>query len=194
MHAQSQLREGGMASAMVFVDDAVLGHLPGVCAKSGVDTPDHLIMTVPVGGNEGLGIAWLLVLAGPIGWLCLVVLQLTRRAETFTVRLPYCDAAYGTLRRARRTRRSVGIAMVITCLVAIPGTFGARAGTAALGALFVGLLTVYITETMHIRRASVGVTLDGSRRWATLSHVSEIFAASAREAQRNRFGALDPTS
>jgi hypothetical protein len=40
-----------------------------VCAKTGVDTWDHLVMTVPVGGSEGLGIAWLLVLAGPIGWL-----------------------------------------------------------------------------------------------------------------------------
>ena len=86
-----------MASAMVFVDDAVLGHLPPVCAKTGEATTDHLILTVPVGGSEGLGIAWLLLLAGPLGWLGLVVLQLTRRSETLTVRLPFCDAAYVAL-------------------------------------------------------------------------------------------------
>lgn len=185
-----------MASAMVFVDDAVLGRLPAVCAKSGVDTPDHLIMTVPGGGNEGLGIAWLLVLAGPIGWLGLIALQLTRRAETLTVRVPYCDATYDTLRRARRTRRNVGIVMVLAfllaLLVAIPATFGARAA-AALGATCVGMLIMYITETVRIRRASVGVALDGSRRWVTLSRVSEFFAASAWETQRTRPGVLDPT-
>ena len=187
-----------MASVMVFVDDAVLGHLAPVCAKSGVDTPDHLIMTVPVGGNEGLGLAWLLVLAGPLGWLGLIALQLTRRAETLTVRLPYCDAAYDALRRVRRTRRNVGIVMVaaflLALLVAIPGTFSARAGAAALGAISVGLLTMYITETVHIRRSSVGVALDGSRRWVTLSRVDELFAAPAREAQRTRSGALGPTT
>ncbi len=58
-----------MARAMVFVDDAVLGRLPGVCAKTEVSTADHLVQTVPVDGGQGLGIAWLLVLAGPIGWL-----------------------------------------------------------------------------------------------------------------------------
>jgi hypothetical protein len=196
MRAQSQSKEGGMASAMVFVDDAVLGHFPPVCAKSGVGTPDHLIMTVPVGGNEGLGLAWLLVLAGPLGWLGLIALQLTRRAETLAVRLPYCDASYDALRRARRTRRNVGVVMVIAfllaLLVAIPGTFSARAGAAALAAIFVGLLATYITESVHIRRASVGVALDGSRRWVTLSRVSELFAASARDAQQARSGTLDP--
>ena len=98
-----------MASATVFVDDAVLGQLPPVCAKSGVATSDRLIMTVPVGGSEGFGIAWLLVLAGPIGWLGLFIYSIVRRVETLTVKLPYCDAAYDELKRARRSRRNAGL-------------------------------------------------------------------------------------
>ncbi len=164
--------------------------LPPVCAKTGEATTDHLILTVPVGGSEGLGIAWLLLLAGPLGWLGLVVLQLTRRSETLTVRLPFCDAAYVALTRTRRNRRNVGLAIgpvfLLALLVAIPGTFTARAGAAALGAIVLGLLLAYVTETRHIRRESVGVALDGSRRWVTLSRVSDSFAASVRDGQRTR--------
>jgi hypothetical protein len=176
-----------MANAMVFVDDAVLGRLPPVCAKTGVATSDHLVMTAPIGGNEGLGIAWLLVLAGPIGWLGLFIYQVGRRVETITVRLPYCDAAYGELSRARRSRRHAGWAMgalfVFAVLLAVPGTFAARAGAAALGVIALGLLIGYITETLHVRRASVGIELDGSRRWVTMSRVSESFAQSIKKAQ-----------
>ena len=84
------------------------------------------------------------------------------------------------------------VALLLALLVAIPGTFSARAGAAALGAISVGLLIMYITETVHIRRGSVGVALDGSRRWVTLSRVNEFFAASARDGQHTWSGALDP--
>jgi hypothetical protein len=102
-----------MASAMVFVDDAVLGRLPPVCAKTGIATVDRLIVTVPVGRSEGLGIAWLLILAGPIGWLGVLIDASARRQELLTVRLPYCDAAYNELARARRVRRGAGFASAL---------------------------------------------------------------------------------
>src|ERR1700722_3877091 len=98
-----------MTTATVFVDDAVLGRLPSVCAKPGVETADHLVMTVPVGGGDGFGLAWLLVLAGPIGWLGLFIYGVARRVETLTVRLPYCDQAYAERSTARRKRRIAGL-------------------------------------------------------------------------------------
>jgi hypothetical protein len=166
-----------MAKATVFVDDAVLGHLPPVCAKTGVDTWDHLVMTVPVGGSEGLGIAWLLLLAGPIGWLGLFIYAFARRVETLTVKLPYCDAAYNELTRTRRTRRNIGIAVIVllimAVLVAIAKTYTARAGAVALAVVAVGLLLTFIAETLRVRRAAVQVDLDGSRRWVTLSRISD---------------------
>lgn len=170
--------EGGFtAKATVFVDDAVLGHLPPVCAKTGVDTWDHLVMTVPVGGSDGLGIAWLLILAGPIGWLGLFVYAAARRIETLTVKLPYCDAAYNELTRAQRTRRNTGMAVIVlfvmAILVAIAKTYTARAAAVALAVIAVGLLLTFVGETFRVRRAAVQVDLDGSRRWVTLSRISD---------------------
>ncbi|HEX4433956.1 MAG TPA: hypothetical protein VH012_03945 [Acidimicrobiales bacterium] len=169
-----------MASAMVFVDDAVLGHLPPVCAKTGAETPDRLVMTVPVGRDEGLGIAWLLLLAGPIGWLGLFLYAISRRDETLTVKLPYSDAAYHDLARARRDRRNAGIATIVlpvmALIVLIPQSYFARAAAAALVVVAIGSFCVYIAETIHVRRAAVRVDLDASRRWVTLSRISDPLA------------------
>jgi hypothetical protein len=176
-----------MAVTRVFVDDAVLGRLPHVCAKTGVETADHLVMTVPVGASEGFGLAWLLVLAGPIGWLGLFIYAVVRRVETLTVQVPYCDAAYIELSKGRRTKRIAGLAsitlFVMAALIMIPRTFTAQAGAGALAAIGLGMLITYITETFRVRRATVGVDLDGSRRWVTLSRVSDAFAASISRAQ-----------
>lgn len=181
---------GSMAKATVFVDDAVLGHLPPVCAKTGVDTWDHLVMTVPVGGSEGLGIAWLLVLAGPIGWLGLFIYAVARRVETLTVKLPYCDAAYNELTRHRRIRRNTGLAVimlfVIAILVAIARTYTARAAAVALAVVAVGLLVTFVAETFRVRRAAVQVDLDGSRRWVTLSRISDGLAEAITTSRADR--------
>ena len=169
-----------MATTRVFVDDAVLGRLPTFCAKTGVETVDHLSMTVPVGASEGFGIAWLLVFAGPIGWLGLFIYAMVRRVETLTIKVPYSDAAYAEFFNARRTKRNAGLAsnflFVIALLVATLQTFSARVATAALVVLGLGFLIIYIVETLHARTAAIGVELDGSRRWVTLSRVSDAFA------------------
>jgi hypothetical protein len=174
----------------VFVDDAVLGYLPPLCAKTGDDTPDRLGMTVPVGRSEGLGIAWLLLLAGPLGWLGLLLYAALRREENLTVRLPYCDAAYNGLVRARRARRNSGIATVVFALMAlavvIPETYVAHAAAAALGVLAMGCFLVFVGETFHVRRAAARVQLDGSRRWVTLSRISDPRAEAIKRSQRNQ--------
>ena len=105
-----------MASVTVFVDDAVRGDLPPVCSRDGVPTRDSLGRNEEIGNRAGLGIAWLLLLAGPLGWLGLILISASRsgRAEQLHVRLPMCEAAYQRMRGARRLRdRSV-----LACLIA----------------------------------------------------------------------------
>jgi hypothetical protein len=179
-----------VATALVFVDDAVLGRLPPVCAKTGVETEDHLVMTVPVGGSDGFGLAWLLVLVGPVGWLGLIIYGAVRRVETLTVRLPYCDAAYIELSNTRRSRRNAGLAtialFVVAVLLLILRNDAGRVAAAAVAVVFVGMGITYFAETLRVRRAAVGVELDGSRRWVTLSRVSELFADSVKRSQSER--------
>jgi hypothetical protein len=197
-HGQNLPEGGAMASEMVFVDDAVLGHLPPICAKTGDETWDHLVMTVPVGGHEGLGLAWLLLLLGPLGWLGLFVYAATRRSEALTVRLPYCDAAFNALVRARRARRNAGVATVLllvgALIVAIRPTFTAHAAGAALAVIALGFLGICIAETLQVRRCTVRVQLDGSRRWVTLSRISEPLAAAVKRSRADRDRSLSDAS
>src|SRR5687767_10420348 len=95
-----------MASVTVFVDDAVRGELPRMCARDGVPTRDALSRHEEIGSRSGLGVAWLLLLAGPLGWLGLLVIALSKsgRGEHLHVELPMSDGAYQRLRQARRLR------------------------------------------------------------------------------------------
>lgn len=65
-----------MANVTVFVDDAVLGNLPGICVIDGIATADRLTIRRQVSGSAGFGVAWLLILAGPLGWLGLAAIAL----------------------------------------------------------------------------------------------------------------------
>jgi hypothetical protein len=179
-----------MAQAVVFVDDAVRGDLPPVCAKTGESTWDHLVTTAPVGNGGGLGAAWLLILFGPIGWLVLLVYASTRSGETLTVKLPYADAAYEELTRAIRTRRNcvlgAGGLFIGALLLATLQTFTARAAAVALAVVGLGLVVSAISETIRMRRASVRVELDASRRWVTLSRISDELAEAIRRSDSER--------
>ena len=121
-----------------------------------------------------LGIAWLLLLGGPVGWLGLLLYAILRREESLTVRLPYCDAAYNELVQARRMRRNAGMATVVFALAAlavvIPETFVAQAAAAALGVLVTGCFLVFIGKTFPVRRAAVRIQLDAV---ATMDHIVE---------------------
>lgn len=179
-----------MANVTVFVDEAVRGDLPPVCAKTGVETVDHLVSSVPVAGSGGLGAAWLLILLGPLGWVALFTYTLARTDGTLTVRLPYSDAAYGDLASAMRTKRKLGWCALAACVAAVVvlagHTFTAPAASAALGVIAAALAVAWVAELVRVRRASVGVALDASRRWVTLSRVSDPFARAVehRDAER----------
>jgi hypothetical protein len=155
-----------------------------VCVVDGVDTSDSLTMRQTVGDGARLGIAWLLVLAGPIGWLGLAVIALSRsgQGEVLTVRLPHSEAAYGRWRGAKRQRGLgmgavvVGFALVV--LAQLFGTVDLPLAVVAVAVLVWGL-GVVIYGSIRMGRQSIGVELDASRRWVTLRRVHPRFAALA---------------
>lgn len=175
----------------MFVDDAVRGTLPPRCVKDGVATTDSLRIQEELGDRAGLGVAWLLLLAGPLGWLGLLLVSAFRggRRETLHVEVPLSEPAYRRLLGARRLRRrAVTVAVLggaMGLLVLVSG--GLNVGdleerTLALAALaaVVGGLVVAMVADARVTRGSVGVDLDASRRWVTLDRVHPDFAAACQ--------------
>lgn len=180
----------------MFVDDAVRGTLPGVCAKDGVPTTSGLTVHDELGDRAGLGVAWLLLLAGPPGWLGLLIISASRggRREVLTVQIPLSDEAYQRLRSARRGQ---SIALAVAVLAAPVALFTLLAFTTplvkavALMALVVTVIAVValIANERRLRDARICVGLDASRRWVTLVGVHPAFVAAcqahdARQGQR----------
>lgn len=169
-----------MAQVTVFVDDAFLGRLPPVCVKDGIPTTDQLSFNQEVSDNTGLGVAWLLVLAGPLGWLGLVVLSVMRHdGGTLTVTLPYSEVAYERMKRAKGARRQAslilaGAATGALLSLLLRSTDG-RLLALGLAVVAVGALIKVIRESVRLNRLAVPLSLDASRRWVTLSKVHPHF-------------------
>jgi hypothetical protein len=176
-----------MAETTVFVDDAVQGLLPPVCAKTGAPATKRL--TIHQDLTPGLGAAWLLVFFGPLGWLVLLAIAATRRRSSLTVRVPYSDDMLAVYVAASRRvfRGAAGFGVVFVAILALglglslwpsPATFALAMGTVVIGAVVVAGCSLYA------RRWLVTVRLDGSGRWVTLAHVHPEFAAACRPADR----------
>lgn len=170
-----------MAATTVFIDDAVLGRLPSVCAKDGVWTSDRLTFTKDVGAGK-LGVAWLLVLLGPIGWIILILIAATRGVgPPLTVTLPLSEAAYLRMEDARRGRRRaslVALGAFLGAFVALlPRTLDLRLLALVLAVVACGAAVRAVFESVRFGRATVGVDLDASHRWVLLSGVHPDFAA-----------------
>jgi hypothetical protein len=186
-----------MEQVTVFVDDAVLGHLPPICMKDGVPTDDHVVLRTQVGGRNGLEIAWLLLLAGPLGWLGLLLYATSHRpADTLTVQLPLSAAAFQRVRDARRESWIGGgfaVVLAVTALIAFARmTFEGRFLGASTGALCLAALTWWILGLRRVHNSGVDVELDASRRWVTLSRVHANFVQSVFQ-RRNDFHPSWPT-
>jgi hypothetical protein len=185
-----------MAEVTVFVDDAVRGRLPGICAKDGTPTTDRLRVHERMGTESGLGVAWLLLLAGPLGWLGLVLVATMRgRTEVLSAELPYSEPAYLRMVAARRSHRTTALIATLSLLVLLLAAilpFGPLSGgrpffalfvfTAGVGGFFTWMASRRLTE------ASVGLSLDASRRWVTLSRVHPAFAAAALSSHPDAIG------
>jgi hypothetical protein len=178
-----------MAAVTIFVDDAVLGRLPSVCVKDGTWTNDRLTISQDVGGRTGLGVAWLLVLAGPLGWIGLFIVAATRQnTEMLTVTLPYSEAAHLRLRQAQRARSQamwITMGAFLGAIVSLLSrTTDSRLLALALAVVVTGALVKMIMEANAGNNAMVRLSLDASRRWVTLSRVHPDFEAAIHQDRR----------
>ena len=178
-----------MAEVTVFVDEAVLGRLPRLCSKRGTPTGSRLRTVEEVGRSNRLGVLWLLVLAGPLGWIALLFLASRDAGEHLAVEVPMSDGAYDELAAAQRLRW-VALASGAVALVALLllGSWAQlqTTGVVLLATAAVATVVVVCIAERRIGRASVGVSLDASRRWVTLAGVHPDFAAACREQQAER--------
>ena len=76
------------ATARVRLDDALVGRLPPVCCMTGERADGYASLVVP----RPLGIAWLLLLAGPLGLLVLAAI-FPRLRTRYLVKLPLSATA-----------------------------------------------------------------------------------------------------
>lgn len=180
---------------MVFVDDAVRGTLPAICAKDGVPTTSSLTLRTELGDRAGMGVAWLLLFAGPIGWLALILISSSRggRREVLTVELPLSERAYDRRRSAQTAQNlcltaAVGGAVAVILALAAAGDdlLGRAALLVGIAVTVAGVIGLLVNER-RVRRERVIVDLDASRRWVTLGGVHPGFVTACR-AQEQRQG------
>ncbi len=178
-----------MAEVTVFVDDAVLGRLPQVCSKRGTVTGSRLRTVEEVGRSNRLGVLWLLALAGPLGWIVLLVLGSRDSGELLAVEVPLSDTAYDELAAAQRLRLVAALSgaagVVALLLLSAWAQLGSSGVVLIVVAILATLVMVFVAER-RIGRASFGVSLDASRRWVTLAGVHPAFVAACRDQQAER--------
>jgi len=172
-----------MSEVVVFVDDAVQGRFPDICVKDGVPARGRLRVIKDVNGSNRIGILWLLLLLGPLGWIALLLVLGTRSGgEQLVLKLPYSDAAYDRFTRARRFRTLALAVGVCGTAVLLLLTAWARLGLSGVVLSVVAAIvatTVAVLAEVRFIETTVDVRLDASRRWVTLGRVHPMFASSA---------------
>ncbi|HWI04661.1 MAG TPA: hypothetical protein VNT52_12695 [Acidimicrobiales bacterium] len=173
-----------MAAVSVFVDDAIRGDLPLVCAKTGEPADLKARTRHAVGGGFPL-VLWFLLFLGPLGIVVLVVAALfTPRPEYLTVRIPETEESFSRERQMERWRLvalGAGVVLPLLGIVGV-GMFPLMWVGAGLGCWMVaGALT------WMLWRQSIGVSIDVSRRWVTFSGVHPAFVE-AVERQEAAYG------
>jgi len=173
-----------MADVRVFVDDAVLGRLPDICAVDGVPATNRLRIVEEIGRSSRLGVLWLLAFTGPLGWIALLFLATRDSGERLAVEVPYSTAAYDRFVQARRLRNgalAVGATASVGLLFLTSWAGLHEAGVLlTLGAVIATTVTVLAAE-WRISTTSICVNLDASRRWVTLGRVHPTFAAACED-------------
>lgn len=160
-----------MAAVTVFVDDAVLGRFPNVCAYDGESASWRVPVASQVGGMNP---AWLLLLLlGPIGWVVLLFMAFGGN-ETLSCLVPVCAETTERWKERRRDRRIAGGLLALGLLLLV-----GHIGPTDLAVVAVFGLAFAVT---HIRATlgGIGVHLDASRRWVTFTGVHETFADAVR--------------
>lgn len=162
-----------MTAVSVFVDDAIRGDLPRVCAKTG-EPADLVIRTRTQVGGGLPGWAWFLLALGPPGFFVMVLAALlVPGPEYLTVRLPETEASFERERQLERWRLAA-----LGAGVALPfvGIFVVGMLPALWLALAVACFVAAGALTWVLWRQSITVNIDVTRRWVTLANVHPAFA------------------
>lgn len=161
-----------MAAVSVFVDDAILGDLPLVCAKTG--EPADFLVTVreTVGGGIPVWV-WFLLFLGPLGVVALLLAAAFAPAQEYlTVRIPETEASRQRERQLERWRLgALGAGVVVPFLGLLTVGMFPLLWLAAGVAFFLAAGAV----TVVLWRESVGVSIDVTRRWVTFANVHPAF-------------------
>ena len=156
-----------MATVKVTSEQAVLGDLPAVCIRSGAPADGYVTVITKVGGPSPWTLA--LLFFGPLGWLVLGGISLAM-GEDLSVRLPFSASAWASIRRVGLTgyvMLAAGAAGLVASLLMDPGR------TAIVFAVLLGLAGGVVT--FSAKAMLPRVSLDATRRWATLRHVHPTF-------------------
>lgn len=183
----------------VFVDDAVQGRLPSVCARTGRRSDGWLTMDAVVGRSRSMSttaIVLLILFGGPLGWIVVLLFSPGQPTDRLQVELPWTvdtQAEVVALRQRRRLAWMASVAAVAGAVVLVITTAGGAgwtmSGRVVLVTLVVGAIgaaAVALATEWQIGRRTVGVDLDASRRWVTLTNVHPNFARATRAEQQRR--------
>lgn len=185
----------------VFVDDAVWGRFPPVCAATGRPSDGWLTVRHEVArsGRVSTPVLLLLLVVGPIGWIVLLFLALASpdRSEQLAVQLPWTtdtQAGVDALRRRCRYAWALAAVAAVASLAMVASAAGPVAGPgmtarvvqATVLMVAVAAFAVALAADWRLGRQAVRVELDASRRWVTLGNVHPAFARAVQVDQRRR--------
>jgi hypothetical protein len=180
-----------MTEVAVFAEDAVAGCLPPVCVRRGISTTELLaVRAAPHVDSPRLGLAWLLLFLGPVGWAALIVIALARRPRGgLVVQVPCCGPARHRLARTRRLERAsvvtvVGLMVVEIALLLADPSWVDVATTLLVVAIAVAVAATLVSA-LQLVPMEVRARLDPSRRWVVLANVAPEFAFAAWEQSRS---------
>ena len=166
-----------MAAVSVFVDDAIQGTLPLVCAKTGEPANLTVRHRQTVGGGIP-PVVLLLLLLGPFSILGLLLVALFwPPGEQLTVRLPETEASYDRDRLIQRLRLGALAGGIVFPVLAF-----ANLGMFPLLWLVGTLASFLVAAGLHVAlwRRSIGVSIDVTRRRVTLTNVHPRFVAAVQ--------------
>jgi hypothetical protein len=193
------MANGGTA-VTVFVDDAVQGRFPPVCARTGRPGDGRLTIDSEAVGSRSipLPLVVVLLLVGPVGWAVYFVLSfLSAPGERLTVRLPWTADSQErivALRRRKNGAWAAAAAGAAACAVAVVLVAGSSGGTTLTARVVIGAIVlasavaagVALVAEARLGRERVRVELDASRRWVTLVNVHPAFRQAVRADQARR--------
>jgi hypothetical protein len=156
-------------TARVRLDDALVGRLPPVCCMTGARADGYASLVVP----KPLGVAWLLLLAGPLGLLVLAAIY-SRIRTRYLVKLPLSAAAFE--RRFNLLQRRLWFAWL--GVLGLTGGLVLRwFGWIAILMFCAGLVAVVAAVVAHLRLPWTMPSARADGNFVVLQGVHRSFAA-----------------